>query len=52
MALIVRELVIKATLAPGKKSESGENKPAQKKEKLITECVEQILEMINEREER
>jgi len=52
MPLIVRELVIKATLAAEKKGEAAEKPPAQKKEKLITECVEQVIEMMNQREER
>lgn len=52
MPLVIRELIIKATLSPDKKGESEEKAPEQKKEKLISECVEQVLDMMNAREER
>ncbi|SDE09584.1 DUF5908 family protein [Kordiimonas lacus] len=53
MPLVVRELVIRATLAQEeKKPEEGAEKPAVKRERLISECTDQVLAMLNEREER
>lgn len=54
MPLVVRELVIRATLSQEKKAPEEEAKqlPAVKREKLVGECVDQVLEMLEEREER
>lgn len=53
MPVVVRELVIRATLEQGKKPPEEEAKqPAAKREKLISEAVDQVVEIMNEREER
>lgn len=54
MPLVVRELVVRATLAQGKKpaEEASKELPAVKREKLVGECVDQVIEMMNEREQR
>jgi len=52
MPLIVRELVIKATLAADGKKGAEASAPAPKKEKLIAECVAQVTEILTAREER
>ena len=57
MALVVRELVIRATVeqGPGDKQAEpaqGAGGGAQAKQDIVAECVDQVLEILREGEER
>lgn len=53
MPIEIRELIIKATITD--QSDKGKKKSAvspDDKEEIISECVEQVVKIINERNER
>lgn len=62
MPLIVRELIIRASLnGDGQAAGTGQDEPANQaedaaqaggKENIVTECVEQILEILAKKEDR
>lgn len=52
MPIEIRELVIKATVLQDLNSDSGKNNGVPPSEELIKVCVEKVLEIIKERNER
>ncbi len=53
MALVVRELVIRARVVEDSEGAEPERAPAAPGLKdIVTECVDQVLEILREREER
>lgn len=54
MPVQVNEIIIKATIEgdKGGKAGSGSNAAAGNSEALITECVEQVLQILKTRDER
>ncbi|WP_167353191.1 DUF5908 family protein [Pedobacter steynii] len=52
MPIEIRELVIKATVLQDLNSDSGQNNGVPPSEELIKVCVEKVLEIIKERNER
>jgi len=53
MPIEIKELIIKAEISDQQGSESSSARPGKKeKQKLIQECVEQVLEILNREKER
>lgn len=54
MPLIVRELVIRATLAPPKKEgdSTAPSKAGKSQEAIVKQCVEQVMSLLEEKEAR
>ncbi len=50
MTIEIRELIIKATVSETGGAGSGSS--AEKKETLVQECVDQVMEILKEKEER
>lgn len=52
MPLIIKELVIKATVGEGSDKPSGPTATSANEEAIIAACVEQVLQILKDKEER
>ena len=52
MPVQIRELVIRAVVAPPPQGGGTQREPAQQQEELVRECVEQVLEILKNQNER
>ncbi|MCB2182640.1 MAG: hypothetical protein KQH63_11470 [Desulfobulbaceae bacterium] len=53
MPIEIRELVIRAEVEPQQGQESGQGAgSASEREQLVRDCVEQVMEIIRQKEER
>jgi len=51
MAVEIREMIVKAVITNGSKGESGEQSSVDK-DKIVQECVEQVLKIIRRTNKR
>jgi hypothetical protein len=52
MPVEIRELVIKTTIVEDNSASAKSNMPKDKKEEIISECVEEVIRILNEEKER
>lgn len=53
MPIEIRELIIKTSISePGGEKQQEKGRPAQDREDIVAECVEQVMAILRDREER